>query len=157
MARVIPGELSERVRAAASALRGELEDRRRRRQRQLAMAGVAMLLAAGVAVWFAVRAYRVQDFAARLAVLRDSGEVEAAEKLSEELRSGHAVSQPQRCSTRGSRRSNAGLARCGRASATQTCGFRSWKRRRPQTSRVSNRSRSSRNWKRQRSSSRRCR
>ena len=90
MSRVIPNELSERVRAAASALRGEFEDRRRRRQRQLAMVGVAMLLAAGVAVWFAVRAWRVQDFAARLAVLRDSGEVEAAEKLSEELRSGHA-------------------------------------------------------------------
>lgn len=84
--RPVPIDLTQRVGTVAAGLRAELERLQKRRRAILVAAGVAALAIFGVAAWFAIRTYRVQDYARQLAALRQSGQVEAAEKMIQHLR-----------------------------------------------------------------------
>jgi hypothetical protein len=85
--RAVPDEVTQRVSLAAAGLRTELERLQKRRRAALIMAAAVALAVLGGAGWFALRAYRVQDYARQLAVLRQSGQVEAVEKMIRHLRS----------------------------------------------------------------------
>jgi len=84
--RSVPEDFVARVRRGADTLRGELDRLQRQRRGRITLAATAALIVCGIGAFFAIRAYRVQDFAAQLAALRSKGEVEAAEKLVGRLR-----------------------------------------------------------------------
>jgi len=84
--RPVPDDVIQRVVAAAAGLRGELERLQKQRQTTLITIAAAALAIFGVAAWFAIGAYRAQDYARQLAALRESGQVEAAEKMIRHLR-----------------------------------------------------------------------
>ena len=84
--RSVPNDLTQRVSTVAAGLRAELERLQKRRRAILMAVGIAALAIFGAAAWFAIRTYRVQDYARQLAALRQSGQVEAAEKMIQHLR-----------------------------------------------------------------------
>jgi hypothetical protein len=84
--RTVPEDFVARVRRGADTLRGELDRLRRQRRIRFTLAAAAALIVCSVGAFFAIRAYRVHDFAGQLATLRSKGEVEAAEKLVQRLR-----------------------------------------------------------------------
>jgi hypothetical protein len=84
--RAVPEEIVRRVRASASALRTELDRMQRQRRLRIGSVAAAVCVTLALAAWFAVRAYRAQDYAGQLARLQESGQVEAAEKMIAHLR-----------------------------------------------------------------------
>jgi hypothetical protein len=84
--RAVPNDLAQRVSTVAAGLRAELERLLKQRRATFFAAGLAALAIFSTAAWFAIRTYRVQDYARQLAALRGSGQVEAAEKMIQHLR-----------------------------------------------------------------------
>ena len=88
--RAVPEGLHQQVRATAAKLGAELARLQRARRVKFSASVAAALLAVGVAAWFAVRAYRVREYANQLAALQTAGQVEAAEKMIALLRNKRA-------------------------------------------------------------------
>ena len=84
--RAVPSDVTQRVGAAASGLRAELERLQKQRRTALIAIAAAALAIFVAGAWFAIRAYRMQDYARQLTALRESGQVEAAEKMIHHLR-----------------------------------------------------------------------
>jgi len=84
--RPVPDEVVQRVRSTAGTLRTELDRLRQQRLLRIGALAAAACLVFAVGAWFAIRAYRVQDYVNQLARLKDGGQVEAAEKMVAHLR-----------------------------------------------------------------------
>jgi len=88
--RPVPEDVVQRVRTTAAALRTELDRLQRQRRIRIGLAAAAAVTIFAAAAWFAVRAYRAQDYLQQLTALQSSGQVEAAERMIAHLRAEQA-------------------------------------------------------------------
>jgi hypothetical protein len=88
--RPAPEDVVERVRAAASGLKNEIDRLQRARRRLVVSAFAAGALALLVSGWWAVRAFRAEEYGRQLADLQAAGQVEAAEKMLAHLQANDA-------------------------------------------------------------------
>ncbi|MEI9892838.1 MAG: hypothetical protein WDN28_02705 [Chthoniobacter sp.] len=76
----------QRVRSSAGSLSAELDRLQRQRRFKIIAGSTAAVAVIVVAAWFTIGAVRAQDYAKQLSGLRESGQVEAADKMIAQIR-----------------------------------------------------------------------